>query len=160
MIVHQDKPQRIQQFRKGATVVETAFVLPVLGIFLAGIMEFGHTYLVITALNGAARQAARLGSVEGNSTADALNRAQQVVGSCVDVAEATFHIKDASIFDQESVDTNTIDYTALPDIELADAQPTQIFVVRIEVPYDQVALLPPFWVKNITLAGQAVMRHE
>ncbi len=160
MIARKKKNRLARRSRIGATVVETAFVLPVLGIFLAGIMEFGHLYLVKTALNGAAKQASRRGSVEGNTTADVLERAMEVVSSSVDSSKATFYVKDASVFDDENVDVSTIDYASLPDIELAEAQTTQIFLVRIEVPYVEVALLPPFWVKNFTLYGQSIMRHE
>jgi hypothetical protein len=32
--------------------------------------------------------------------------------------------------------------------------------VQVTVPYNQVALLPPFWVKNATVTGQSVLRHE
>ena len=160
MTARKEKNRLAGRSRVGATVVETAFVLPVLGIFLAGIMEFGHMYLVTATLNGAAKQASRRGSVEGNTTADVLERAMEVVSSCVDSSKATFYVKDASVFEDVNVDVNTMDYANLPDIELAEAQTTQIFLVRIEVPYDEVALLPPFWVKDFTIYGQSMMRHE
>ncbi len=48
----------------------------------------------------------------------------------------------------------------LPNIEVKNADDSQLFLVRITVPYDRVALLPPFWAKQLNLVGQAVMRHE
>jgi hypothetical protein len=50
--------------------------------------------------------------------------------------------------------------TTLPNIELSTAPARRLFVVRITVPYNSVAILAPKWVKNMTLSGQAVMRHE
>ncbi|REJ91134.1 MAG: pilus assembly protein, partial [Planctomycetota bacterium] len=55
--------------------MELAVVAPVFGIFLAGIMEFGHAFLTVGTLNAAAKQAARYGAVEGVSTADVESRA-------------------------------------------------------------------------------------
>lgn len=146
--------------RRGATVVEMAVVLPVFGIFMAGIMEFGHTFLVVATLNGAAKQAARYGAVEGVTTEDVLGRAERILGSSLDASKATFYVKDASVFDEQDMSGDSVNYAGLPDIELASAELTQLYLVRIEVPYDEVALLPPFWAKSLTLVGQSVMRHE
>ena len=74
--------------------------------------------------------------------------------------DATVLIKDGSDFDTPGFDPTGLNYAALPNIEVEDADPKQLFIVRIEVPYNDVAILPPFWIKNITLSGQAVMRHE
>jgi hypothetical protein len=146
--------------RRGATVVEMAVVLPVFGIFMAGLMEVGHAYMVMQVLNSAAKQSARLGAVEGKTTADVVGKAESIFQSAFNPVEATVYVKDGSSFDAPGFDASTVSYTALPDIELAEAEPQQLFVVRLEVNYDDVSLLPPFWIKNITLTGLSVMRHE
>ena len=70
------------------------------------------------------------------------------------------YVKDASIFDTPGVDPESIDYASLPNIELADAEPTDMFLVRIEVDYDDVAVLPPKFVDGVVLVGQSAMRRE
>jgi hypothetical protein len=149
-----------QRERSGATVVEMAIVLPVFGIFMAGLMEAGHAYMVMQVLNSAAKQGAREGVVEGKTTADVIDRADEIFSAAFDPAEATIYVKDGASFDVDGFDPTGLNYSALPDIEVAEAETRQLFIVRIEVPYNDVALLPPFWVKNITLTGMAVMRHE
>ncbi len=149
-----------QRCRCGATVVEMAVVLPVFGIFLAGLMETGHAFMVMQVLNSAAKQSARVGVVEGKETADVIAKADAIFSAAFDPVKATVYVKDGSSFDVAGFDPKDLDYTSLPDIEVADADPRQLFIVRIEVPYNDVALLPPFWVKDITLSGMAVMRHE
>jgi Flp pilus assembly protein TadG len=145
--------------RSGATLVEMAVVVPVFAVFLAALMEFGHAFLVVGTLNAAAKQAARYGAVEGITTADVEDRVEETVGSAFDSAMTTVYVKDASVFDSASPPT-TIDYTELPDIELSGAERRQLYVVRVEVNYNDVALMPPFWAKDLKLYGQSVMRHE
>jgi len=145
--------------RRGATLVETAVVAPVFAVFLAAIMEFGHAFLVVGTLNAAAKQAARHGAVEGISTADVVSKANGILGAALDTTETTVLVKDASIFDGESL-PETIEYDELPNIELNTAERRQLYVVRISVAYNDVALMPPFWAKDLQLVGQSVMRHE
>ncbi len=45
--------------QRGATIVEAAFVLPILFMFLIGILEFGRAYNEYQVLTNAAREAAR-----------------------------------------------------------------------------------------------------
>ncbi|MBX3438358.1 MAG: pilus assembly protein [Planctomycetaceae bacterium] len=147
-------------YRRGATTVEMAVILPVFGIFMAGLMETGHAYMVMQVLNSAAKQAARVGAVEGKTSADVRTKANQIFTAAFDPVQATVYVKDGASFDIASFNPSGVSYGGLPDIEVADAEPRQLFIVRIEVPYNDVAILPPFWVKNVTLSGMAVMRHE
>lgn len=145
--------------RRGATIVEMAVVTPVFAVFLAAIMEFGHAFLVVGTLNAAAKQAARFGAVEGISTADTVAKANEILGAALDTTQTTVLVKDASVFDQETL-PEVIEYDELPNIELQTAERRQLYVVRIEVDYNDVALMPPFWAKDVQLVGQSVMRHE
>lgn len=151
---------RSSRRRYGATVVEMAIVMPVFGVFLAGLMETGHAFMIMDVLNSSAKQAARFGALEGKTSAEVLTLAQNKMSGAVDPADATVLIKDGSDFDTPGFDPTGLNYASLPNIELADTEDKQLFIVRIEVPYNDVAILPPFWIKNITLSGQAVMRHE
>lgn len=146
--------------RLGATLVETAVVMPVFAVFIAGIMEFGHAYLVINTLNAAAKRAARYGAVEGISTSDVETKVTSILRAAMATDNATVYVKDASVFDTSGVEPGQVSYSSLPDIELLDAEERQLYVVRVEVDYDDVALMPPFWAKDIRLSAQSVMRHE
>lgn len=152
------KPAR-RGARRGATIVEMAVVTPAFAVFLAAIMEFGHAFLVVGTLNAAAKQAARFGAVEGITTSATVSHANGILGAAMDTAQTTVLVKDASVFDEETL-PETIDYADLPNIELLTADRRQLYVVRIEVDYNDVALIPPFWAKDIQLVGQSVMRHE
>jgi Flp pilus assembly protein TadG len=145
--------------RRGTTLVEMAVVLPVFAVFLVAIMEFGHAFLVVGTLNAAAKQAARHGAVDGITTEEVVDRAEEILGAAFDASQTTILVKDASVFDTED-ELTEIDYAELDDIELSTAERRQLYVVRIEVDYDDVAIMPPFWAKEVTLVGQSVMRHE
>lgn len=146
--------------RSGTTLVEMAMVLPVFFLFVVAIIEFGHAYLVIGTMTAAVKKAARIGAADGVTTADVIAKVEEILGAAIDLSDATIMVKDASVFDEAGVDASAISYGGLPDIELTVAEDTQLFVVRIEVPYDDVALIPPFWAGGMTLHSESVMRHE
>jgi Flp pilus assembly protein TadG len=146
--------------RAGAVLVETALVVSVFAIVMAGVIEFGHVYLVVGTISAAARGGARTGAVEGVSTAEVRAETERLLGASFNKNFATIQVKDASVFDQPSLDPATINYSSLPDVEVKNLDTGQLFLVRVEVPYEAVALMPPFWAKGITLRSQAVMRHE
>ena len=136
-------------------------MFPVFMVFIMGLVEFGHANLVINALNNAARIGARLGCVENVTSAQVRTRVDSIMQKALaNTAAVTVHIKDASTFDAVDLDPEDVQYSSLPSIELKNADEAQLFLVRVEVPYNSVALLPPFWARNLNLSGQAVMRHE
>ena len=71
---------RKREARRGTTVVETALVLPVFLLFVLGLIELGHAMMVSNVLRSACRQAARIGSTEGNTTAEVRSRALADLG--------------------------------------------------------------------------------
>lgn len=146
--------------RCGAVLVETALVSSVFAILMAGIIEFGHAYLVVGSISAAARGAARHGAVEGVTTTQVVAEANRLLGASFNAASATVRVKNAGVFDTSAVDPKTINYEALPDVEVSGLKMGELFLVRVEVPYDAVAILPPFWAKGITLRSQSVVRHE
>jgi hypothetical protein len=146
--------------RDGTTIVEMAVVIPVFAIFVAALFEFGHVFLVVQTLNAAAKQGARYGAVQGISSADVMARVNEIVGSAFDPAEVTVIIKDASVYDDGVTDPATIDVDELPDIELTNALWRQLYVVKCELHYDEIAITKPFWAESLVLTGQSVMRHE
>ena len=147
--------------RRGTAAVETAVVLPVYLLLLLGIAEFGHAQLVINLLNSGCRNGARIGSTEGIESDDIVARVKQTVGAAVPSDKITVYVKDASVFDSGD-DTPTTDSALeeLPDLEVEDAEPRQMFMVRAKVAYNDVCLVPMPFLRNVVLDAQAFMRHE
>ncbi|WP_437191753.1 TadE/TadG family type IV pilus assembly protein [Planctomicrobium sp. SH527] len=162
MYVRRSSPPRPSPFarRSGTVLVETAIVSSVFGLFMAGIMEFGHAYMVQGTLNAAVQRAARHGSVDGVTTAEVRTMVNGILNSAFKSARATVLVKDASVFEQANVNPANVNYNSLPDLNLESTTRYKMFVVRATVPYSSVALLPPFWAKTVTLKAQSVMRHE
>ena len=146
--------------RRGSTAVEVALTLPIFIMFLAALMEFGHALFVSHMLKAAAKSGARYGSTDGTTTAQVQAKVQQIVGSAIKPGAATVLIRDAGVFDTPNMNASTINYSTLPNVELSTSEQGHLYIVQVTVPYNQVALLPPFWVKNATLTGQSVLRHE
>jgi Flp pilus assembly protein TadG len=147
--------------RRGTAAVETAVVLPAYLLLLFGIAEFGHAQLVLNLLNSACRNGARLGSTEGTTTANVRARVNQTMGAAVTASKVTVYVKDASVFDSSTTPPSTdASLEALPDFEVANADPRQMFMVRAKVNYNDIALVPMPFLKNMALDAQAFMRHE
>jgi Flp pilus assembly protein TadG len=147
--------------RRGTAVVETAVVLPVYLLLLLGIAEFGHAQLVLNLLNSACRNGARVGSTEGTVTANVVTRVKQTVGAAVAANKITVYVKDASVFDAEGAPPSTdAGLEGMPDFEVSDADPRQMFMVRAKVAYNDIALVPMPFLRNVVLDAQAFMRHE
>mgnify|MGYP002628173940 CR=1 FL=1 len=148
--------------RRGTTLVETAVVLPVFFTFLFGFIEFGHCFMTIHTMNSAARRAARAGVGEDKTSADVKQIAKDILGSAVnaDHADIKIWVKDASAFDDATIDPTSIDYDSLPDVEVSTLNSHSLFIVRVQVPYSKVGILGPRWVTSLNLYGQCVMRKE
>jgi len=150
-----------QRLRHGTTLVETAIVLPVFLLFVLAIIEFGHAQLVNNMLNNACRTAARMGSVEGTTSADAVARVNQTMSPVVAAENVSVFVNDASIYDSGSAPpSNGSEIEDLPSVELSDAEPRQMFVVRARLNYNDIAIVPMPFLKDVVLNSQAFMRHE
>jgi hypothetical protein len=146
--------------RLGAVAVEFAVVAPVFGLFCIAMVEFGHVYMSKNVIRAAARKAARLGVSDSVTTAQVKAEAQRVLASAFKNVSIEVDVKNASLFDEAEVEADNIDYANLPDVELSNAEPMELFIVRISIPYEDVAILPTFWANDLTLTAQCVMRHE
>lgn len=146
--------------RRGASLVEMAFVLPVFLLLVFALVEFGHALMVMNILTTVAKDAAHEGSFDGTSTADVVAFANQRLAAVLGEDKATVTVKNAATFESSDTDGATVDVTALSAVELNDLESRDLFLVHIEVPYNAVALLPPFWVDSITFRGDSIMRRE
>lgn len=157
---------RSRDARRGTTVVETALVLPVFLLFVLGLIELGHAQLVKHVLRASCRQAARMGTTEGKTTANVRTRVLEVLGTVVDADSVEVFVKDASPYDAGGTPPEGgSELEALADIELSEAEPRQLFMVRAKIEYGDVAIVPniPYlgaFLDDVVLEGQAFMRHE
>jgi hypothetical protein len=157
-------PQR-RKMRRGTTAVETALVLPVFLLFVLGIVELGRAVFVEHVLNSACRQAARIGSTNGNSTATVKTKLLDILGSAVNRNAVQVFVKDASSFDSGAPSTTSTALESMPSIEVSSAQPRQLFMVRAKIRYHDIAIVNNIpilgkFLDGVTLEGQAFMRHE
>ena len=154
-------PRTARRKRHGTTMVEMAVVLPVFLIFIFGIVEYGRVQMVSNMLKNACRTASRQGSTEGATTASVETRVSEIMSSVMDTSHLTVIVKNADVFDDGgTLPTSSSEITAMPDIDLADAEPRQLFLVRASVGYDDVAIFPFASLVGAQLSGQSFMRHE
>ncbi|PHR93874.1 MAG: hypothetical protein COA78_32565 [Blastopirellula sp.] len=148
--------------RSGATLVETACILPIFFLFVFTIIEFGHASMVSNVLDNATRTAARWGSANGATSAEVEQYVRDRMQGALDTRLVTIQIKNAGSFDEQNgvLPESQDDFAAMPDIELADADSRQLFMVRATINYSDVALLPNRFLAGITLGGQSFTRHE
>jgi Flp pilus assembly protein TadG len=147
--------------RRGTAAVETAVVLPVYILLLFGVIEFGHAHMVVNLLQNGCRNAARMGSTAGPTTAQVIARVRQTLGAGVDDGQVSVWVQDASSLDDGAAWPITDEQVAaLPPIELSTADDRQLFVVRASVAYNDISLLPMPFLNGMRLRAQCFMRHE
>ena len=147
--------------RHGTTAVEAAFVLPVFFFLLLAILEFAHAQMVSNVLRSACRAGARVGSAGGVTTADVEARVEQTIAGAIDPSAVDILVKDASIFDGDGPYPGTAsEFSAMPNMNLDEAEPRDLFMVRASVQYNDIALVPMPFMDGVVLDSQAFMRHE
>jgi len=149
-----------QTNRNGTTLVETAIVLPVFLLFVFAIIEFSHARLVNNMLNNACRTGARIGSVEGTSSAQVVALVKQTMSPIIDGDSVSVFVNDASVYDSGTPPTSGSGVEALPSVEVSGVEPRQMFVVRARLNYNDIALVPVPFLGDLVINSQAFMRHE
>ncbi len=147
--------------------MEVALILPVFLVFLFGILEYSHARMISNLLKTACRSGARLGSTQGVTTEQVRDRVDELLSSIMDPAAVDVIVKNADVYDddQATLPQSAEDFDALGDVDLDDAEPRQMFLVRATVNYENVALfampLMDFMgMDDVVLTGQAITRHE
>ncbi len=130
--------------RRGATLVEFAFVAPVFFLIVLGIIEIGRACMVTELLTEAARRACRQGVIEGTSSSSIQAAATNYLTS-VGVSGETANVY---VNDSPAGSTNVSTMPAYTEI-----------TVVVTVPASSVAWAPPWFVTG-TLSGQYTMRRE
>lgn len=133
------------RYRMAASLVEFAFVAPLMFIMVLAIFEFGRTFMVMELLTEGARVGCRLAIVEGTSSQqikDAVTTYLTGVG--INGVTVGVIVNDAPL--------NTVEAAAQP----ADAEMT----VQVTVPVKSISWVPnPFFTSG-TLSGQFTLRRE
>lgn len=135
-------------------------MLPIFFMFVFALLEFGHAMMVMNMLTSVAKEGALLGSFDGSSTSSVQQLVNNRLTTVLRGSTATVSVKNASSFENSSNQAGSVDVASLPSVELNQLESRQLFMVHIEVPYDNVALLPPLWIRGVTLRGDSVMRRE
>ncbi len=133
------------QKRRGATLVEFAFVAPVFIGMVLGVIELGRGLMVQQLLTEAARRGARAGVIEGTSSTQikqAVTDYLTTVG--VNGSTAGVSVNDAPI--------DTVEAQNMPAY-------TEI-TVSVNVPVNSCTWLPASWLLSGTISGQYTMRRE
>jgi Flp pilus assembly protein TadG len=97
--------------RRGATLVEAAIVLPLVMMFLLGIMEYGRYFMTVQLFSNAVNEGARYaithvqsvtigGTTYGNSTTDVTNKMNAVLAGMTLASQST------SVYCSDAVGTN------------------------------------------------------
>ena len=132
---------------RGAELVEFAFILPVLLLVVAGIIDFGFLFQRYESLTNAAREGARVGILPGYQAADVINRVNQF----------------ATAAGLPQTPTTTVTY---PTVDPGGGRPTYVTVnVMVQHPHTFFILGPISRLVGgsfgtITLTARSAMRVE
>jgi len=155
--VRQTRSGRPRERERGASLVEFALIVPLLTLFLFGIVQFGIAYDKQQSINSAAREAARLGALDVTTVEEMATRAEQAYGaSAVPGADPA-----VTVFGGVASSPPTTTLFASGDGPCASAAPDPEYdYVRVEVttPYD--ITIPFFGVQSVTIDSQAEFRCE
>ncbi len=133
--------------RRGAAVVEFAFVAPLFLLLLGGIIEFGQAFRVEHVISNACRRGARAGIVDGATSAEVV---QNVKAQCVQV----LGVIEADV-------TVVVTINGNPAAELADAEEQDEIAVTVSIPFAKAAA--GFYAKmfsNAVLSSTCTLEHE
>jgi Flp pilus assembly protein TadG len=148
---------RSKRARRGAALVEAALVLPVVLMFLFGILEYGRYVMMRQVLTNAAREGARYAQIHtqpltvgsttsGNTTTDVTNRINQAL------AGQKLSGQTVSIYAADSVGNNIGIWN--------NAQNGQSVCVEINGSYPVIVSQLLFMPISIPVTAKAVMRTE
>jgi Flp pilus assembly protein TadG len=131
-----------KQLRRGAAMVETAFVLPVFILLVFGLLESSRLGMVSVILTTAAREGCRVAVVDGNTNTDVTNRINAVLASSNITNVTTVQVPTDCTTVHSGDSPNTVQIT-------------------LSVPYNKVTWLgTPYIYKTATVTGTATLSSE
>lgn len=130
--------------RSGATLVEMAFVAPIVFLLIIGLIEFARLLMVQQALTNAAREGCRRASL-----ANSVNTA--------DVDAAVRTALQGTI--RNPSDTSVVRVTVSPSI-IAGMESGTVITTSVEVNYSDVSLTPPWFLGSSVIRGESKHNRE
>jgi len=157
--VNSNKVRRSSQARarRGGVVVEAAIVLPIVLMFLFGILEYGRFVMTMQIVTNAAREGAHYalahtqpitiaGTTQGNATTDVTNAVNNAMGGQQLTGQTV------SVYCSDSLGNNLGSWTS--------AQAGQSVCVRVTGNYSVIVGRLLFLPSTIPVVSQVVMRSE
>jgi Flp pilus assembly protein TadG len=136
--------------RRGVAAVEFAVVASLLFVLILGIIEMGRAMMVLEMLNNAARNGARVGSLQGAVKSDVTDPTSGAIAQAL--ANSGINGWTATVSDNGTALANASDSTGVSGDTLT---------VTVQVPYNNVTWLPTsMFLAGRTLGSTVVMRHE
>lgn len=140
--------------RRGTASVELAVALIPLMTIVMGVIEGGRMMAVQEIAVNAVREGARLsalgGSAAGTSAGTGLNEVNYRVRSYLSSAGVSANSATVTVTD--------LDQPSLTDLTLSS--PGDRIQVGVSLPFSSVALCPPWFFGNATVAATSIMRKE
>ncbi len=147
------KLSRNQHARRGAAMVEMALVLPVFLMIILGIIEFGRAMMISNLVTNAAREGARMAVLDGSTNTDVTSAIETFLQSAIGSGLSTSDIDVTITVTAAPGNTN-------PQNNVANSSSKDLITVKVQIPFDKVALLPGDYLAGRQLVGQCAMRHE
>ena len=122
-------------------MVELALTLPLFLMMGVGTLEFGRALMVQQMIVNATREGARHGILPGAANADVAVKVRDYLAT-------------------GNIDPADVQVTVTP-ANLQDAKTGAQVTVRIQLSYSDVTWIPtPWFLRNVSLVSETVMRHE
>jgi len=145
------QPSQTRQRRRGAAMVEMAFILPIFIMMVFGVIEFGRAMMISQLVTNSARDGARLAIIDGSTN-------QSVTTAVTDFLNQSAGLNPADV-------TVAITVTAgpgnpSPGNDVASAQGGDVCTVNVSIPFDKVTLTKADYLSGKNLTGFCAMRRE
>ena len=137
--------------RRAAALVEMAMVLPIFVTVTLGIVEFGRAMMVAQLVTNAAREGARLGSLDGTVNSEVEQTVRDFLVTATSVAPGDINVV---------ITVTPAAGNPNPNNQIGSAQVRDQVNVRVEVPFNKVSFVSGSYLTGSNLVGDATMRHE
>lgn len=126
-------------------------VLPLFVMIVLGIIEFGRAMMVGQMVTNAAREATRLGIIDGSTNTSVATWIKDFLNSSTGVSAADVVV--------------TITVVAAPGNpnpanQIGSALARDLVTVKVAVPFDKVSYITGNYLNGKSLSAQSAMRHE
>ena len=139
--------------RCGAAMVEMALVLPLFLMLILGIIEFGRAMMVANLVTNAAREGARMAVLDGSTNTEVNNAVESFLQGAIGQGVSAADIDVTITVTPAAGNPN-------PANNVANAIARDLITIKVQIPFNKVALIPGDYLAGKQLASQSAMRHE